>query len=277
MNMTQTATTAIPQDTRKLFFKFGCSGAFFHILNREFGHPSKDAERASAPLCGGLMQTGHQCGMLWGASLAVGAEACRRFDQQDQAVGAAIEATTRVMESFSELAKTPICPEITGCDPSNIFGLLKYFLFVKVATCLNLGVKWAPLAVASAQTGLSQNGQRTAPRALGCASELAKRMGAADEEVVTVAGFSGGLGLSGNACGALGAAIWLKTLARVKTGRSVITNPEVKPTLKAFNRETGSKILCHEICGQRFHSLEEHTRFVREGGCEKLLAVLAQS
>jgi hypothetical protein len=38
-------------------------------------------------------------------------------------------------------------------------------------------------------------------------------MGASDEEMVLVAGFAGGMGLSDNACGALGAAIWMNTLA----------------------------------------------------------------
>ena len=38
---------------------------------------------------------------------------------------------------------------------------------------------------------------------ISCASEVAAKMGASDEEMVMVAGFAGGLGLSGNACGAL--------------------------------------------------------------------------
>ena len=60
--------------------------------------------------------------------------------------------------------------------------------------------------LAGAMTGLPG-------RPLSCASEVAGKMGASDEEMTMVAGFAGGIGLSGNACGALGAAIWMKTLA----------------------------------------------------------------
>ena len=53
------------QDTKKIFLKLGtCSRTFFYILNRKFGYPSETEERAADPLAGGLMQTGHQCGML---------------------------------------------------------------------------------------------------------------------------------------------------------------------------------------------------------------------
>jgi hypothetical protein len=34
---------------------------------------------------------------------------------------------------------------------------------------------------------------------------------------------------------------------------------------------------CSEICGQRFNSVNEHTEFIKNGGCSKLLDVLAKS
>lgn len=48
------------------------------VVDGSFGHPMKIEEEASAPLAGGMMNHGFQCGMLWGASLAAGAEAYRR-------------------------------------------------------------------------------------------------------------------------------------------------------------------------------------------------------
>jgi hypothetical protein len=45
------------------------------VVDGSFGHPMKIEEEASAPLAGGMMNHGFQCGMLWGASLAAGAEA----------------------------------------------------------------------------------------------------------------------------------------------------------------------------------------------------------
>ena len=64
---------------KRTFIKKGtCSRTFFYILDREFGHPRDEEEKAIDPLAGGILQQGYQCGMLWGASMAVGAEAYRR-------------------------------------------------------------------------------------------------------------------------------------------------------------------------------------------------------
>ncbi|MCK7536420.1 MAG: C-GCAxxG-C-C family protein [Marinilabiliales bacterium] len=50
-------------------------------------------------------------------------------------------------------------------------------------------------------------------------------MGGTEEESIMVAGFAGGIGLSGNTCGALTAAIWYKMLEWGKN------NPTEKPSL----------------------------------------------
>lgn len=47
--------------------------------------------------------------------------------------------------------------------------------------------------------------------------------------------------------------------------------------LKAFNEVSNNKILCHEICGQNFKSLEDHTVYIKQGGCKTLIEVLANS
>ena len=114
-----------------------------------------------------------------------------------------------------------------------------------------------------------------------CASEVAKKMGASDEEQVMVAGFAGGLGLSGNACGALSAAIWINTLSwcRKNPGKTppFFNNPNAKRVLKAFYEVTDSEILCTKISGQHFKTVNDHSEFIKNGGCEKLIDALAQS
>lgn len=67
------------------------------VVDGSFGYPLRLEEEASAPLAGGVMNRGFQCGMLWGASLAAGAEAYRRFGPGPQAETAAIAATERVV------------------------------------------------------------------------------------------------------------------------------------------------------------------------------------
>jgi hypothetical protein len=104
-------------------------------------------------------------------------------------------------------------------------------------------------------------------------------MGANNEEMIMVAGFAGGLGLSGNACGALSTAIWLKSLEWVKEhpGKSAYKNPKAKAVLKKFYEITDSEILCHKISGKQFNSITEHSDFIKKGGCENLIDQLSES
>ncbi len=274
----------IPQDTKRIFWKFGiCSHTLFYILNREFGYLEENEERASDPLAGGLLNTGHQCGMLWGSTLAAGAESYRRHKDHDQAVAAAMAASQHLVGSFRKTAGTLNCREIIGSDFNNKLDAAKVLgkallSGIVNSTCFNLAEKWAPEAIKSAKEGLSDIPTLTQPP-MSCASEVAKRMGASDEEVVMVAGFAGGLGLSGNACGALGAAIWMNTLAwcRKNYWKSGYANPNAEKILKAFSDETNSELLCQKISGQHFKTIIEHTEYLKNGGCDKLIDALAQS
>ena len=97
-----------PQDAKKVFKRCGtCSQTFGHLLNRAFQHNDELAEKALDPLAGGIINQGHQCGMLWGAALAIGAEASRKYDNIDKAVAAAIIASQYIMHSFTQHTGTP--------------------------------------------------------------------------------------------------------------------------------------------------------------------------
>ena len=272
--------TTVPQDTKKVFRKMGtCSRTFCYVLNRGFGCPSEPEERAADPLAGGIMGHGHQCGMLWGSALATGAEAYRRSEDRDQAIGLAITATQHLMASYVNRAKNVDCRDVTGCDLTSKISMAKYLLSGRFLFCFDLAEQWAPEAIRSATEGLALGETGLPHRPMSCASEVARRMGASDAQMVMVAGFGGGLGLSGNACGALGAAIWMKTLAwcRDHPGKSAYTNPDAKRVLEAFRAATGQQMLCHTITGQRFTTIDEHTEFVRNGGCAELIELLARS
>ena len=242
-------------DTKKVFLKKGtCSRTFFYILNREFGNLKEEEERASDPLAGGLAQEGYQCGMLWGAALAVGAESFRRYENHGEAIAHAISATQSILESFINRAKSANCGVITNCDFNGKFGLAKFLITGKPLICFNLADKWAPEAIQSANRGLSQQPTDLPELPISCASEVVKKMGGSNEEMVMVAGFAGGIGLSGNACGALGAAVWMKSRAWFKENPNSdnFYNPYAKAALKAFYKETNSEILCSKICGRNF-------------------------
>jgi hypothetical protein len=267
-------------DTKKIFLKKGtCSQTLFYILNRDFGYIKADEEVASDPLAGGIAQEGYQCGMLWGSSLAVGAESFRRYKDHGQAIAHAIRATQFILESFINRSKNANCSIITSCDFTSKFGLTKYLITGKPILCFNLADKWAPEAIQSAKEGLSQQLIDLPKLPISCASEVVKKMGGSAEEMVMVAGFAGGYGLSGNACGALSAAIWMNTLTRVRKQnyKYALSDAELEKIMTTFFEETGYKMECWKICGQQFKTINEHTEFIKGGGCDKLINAIAQS
>jgi hypothetical protein len=232
------------------------------------------------------MNTGHQCGMLWGAALGAGAESFRRYNDKSKAISYAIIATQHILESFFKRTGTADCREITGCDLTRFSGMAKLGLKtilggVIYSQCFNLAEKWAPEAIQAANQGLSLEITDLPQQSLNCAAELAKKMGASDAEMITVSGFAGGLGLSGNACGALSTAIWISTLNWLKKhpGKKIpySNNPVAKNLMKIFYEATDSEILCSKISGKCFNSINDHTEFIKNGGCGKLINMLALS
>ena len=149
----------------------------------------------------------------------------------------------------------------------------------KFVNCFKLAGKWAPEALDAANEGLVPDQSDPSKQSVSCASEVVRKMGAGEEEIVMVAGFAGGLGLSGSGCGALAAAVWMNALIhnRKKTGKPASFDPGTDLTLKAFYEETDYEMQCDKICGQRFKTLDDHAEFVMNGGCKKLIKVLAHT
>jgi len=276
--------TEYPNDTKELFKSCGtCSRTFAHLLNREFGHPDEASEKAMNLMAGGIMNQGFQCGMLWGAALAVGGEAYRRQGSLDGAIAAAVSATQELITSFMEQTDTVNCREIIGLDLTSETGMAEFMERVtsqgmENSQCFNLAEQWAPHAMEVSRKGVDAVfDPALKPRS--CASEVVRQMGGSDEEMAMVAGFAGGMGLYGGACGALGAAIWKRMLDWCRENPEkdppYFNNKIAKNILKAFKAETKDKMLCSEICGRNFQNTEDHTEYLNRGGCENLLKTLA--
>src|SRR5512147_799217 len=102
-------------------------------------------ERAADPLAGGLM-LGCQCGMLWGAALAGGAQAYRSFGPGPQAETATLAAAGRIVDSFRARNRHVDCRDITGIDlASPRPGLIALFLIKSAPTgsCLGMSARCA--------------------------------------------------------------------------------------------------------------------------------------
>jgi len=271
---------------RKVFWERGaCSHAVFHLLNHEFENIKPKEEKASDMLAGGIAQKGHQCGMLWGGALAIGTEAYRKYGNRDMAIATSVNASKLLNDSFQKRTRSANCRDIAKVDWDNKFQftihMFKTFAqgFV-FSPCCNLIVKWTPEAVQAANKGLSEQISYNQP-CISCSTEVVKQMGATEEESIMVAGFAGGIGLSGHACGALGAAIWYKMLTWAKNNpgnsESMFNNPDANKILRTFYIQTDSEMLCKNICNKYFNSIDEHSEYIKSGGCKSLIEALAKS
>jgi hypothetical protein len=268
----------VRRDTKRLFLKKGtCSRTLFFILDREFGHSRDDEERAAELLAGGIVQQGYQCGLLWGAVFAVGAESFRRRPDRDRAIGTAIKAARHVSASFVARAGSPDCYDITSCEWTDKLSIAKYMLTGKFLSCFKLADAWAPEAIRAAEEGLALDPSDLPARPLSCASEVVRLSGGSDAEMATVAGLAGGIGLSGGGCGALAAAIWMNALYRIrdKTYKTSFSDPVAERILRTFFEAAGSELDCRVIAGRAFPTLADHAEFIGAGGCGRLIQALA--
>jgi hypothetical protein len=249
------------------------------VLARAFEHPLELEENATVPFAGGIMQHGYQCGMIWGATLAAGAEAYRRYGPGPKSEAAAIDAAQRVVESFRTRHDEINCLEITDIDKtSSTWQQINYFL-IKGGTlgCFRMASWYAPLAFDEISSSLSAEVIEAPTPPVSCAAMLARKMGESDLHAVMASGFAGGIGLCGGACGALGAAIWIlgMKIGQEERGKIGFKDPRTQEVIDRFTKHTEFKFECSEIVGWKFMNVDDHSDYLRDGGCSELIEMLA--
>lgn len=231
------------------------------------------------PLAGGLMQYGYQCGMLWGATLAAGAQAYRLLGPGPQAEAMAIVAAQRLVDAFRTLNHHIDCLEITGTDnSSSTMHMITHFLIKGGAIrCFSMAAKYAPVAVSEINTALADSRIEAPAPPVSCAALLAQKMGASDMHTVMAAGFAGGIGLCGGACGALGAAIWINEMScGLQGGKIEYRSPRALAAIDRFMKCTDYEFECSAIVGRRFEDVGDHAGYLRRGGCSKIIEVISE-
>jgi len=234
-------------------------------------------------LAGGIMGNGYQCGMLWGAALAAGAQAYRLFGPGPQAQVAALLASQRLVESFRVRAKEINCAEITEMEWKTTSKrrmttqVVKFFAKGGPIGCFRLAADYAHIAFGEIEAALSAKPPEAPPYPVSCAALLAHKMGLSDLQATMAAGFAGGIGLSGGACGALGVAIWIVGLNSGKEGgkKSEMYPPEAGAVVDSFLKLTDYEFECAKIAGRKFEHVADHACYLREGGCSKIIQALA--
>ena len=250
------------------------------VLNHAFDHPMKSEECAAMPLAGGIMQHGYQCGMLWGSTLAAGAQAYRVLGPGLQAETMAIIAAQSLVESFRAQNNNINCLEITEIDKSSsTMQMIMYFL-IKGGTlsCMRMAVRYAPVAFDKINSALFEKNIEAPFPPVSCSAMLAQKMGVSDMHTVMAAGFAGGIGLSGGAWGALGAAIWIIGMNSIKEGADKIDflNPQATDAIGRFIKCTNSEFECSKIVGRKFEDINDHAAYLRDGGCSKIIEALGR-
>jgi len=255
-----------------------CSDMMCHDVNRASQCPRNAEEVAAMPLAGGIMQHGHQCGMLWGAALAAGAYTQRQGGPNRKAEAAAVRAASRAATAFRDQNGTINCKELTGVDKDTPNHALMAHFFLKggVVTCSRRVARFGP----AARAAMLDDGQPE-PAGQGpvsCAAEMARRLDATPEQACMAAGLAGGIGLCGGACGALGAAVWMLSLKHTQsTGKPMnFKAPEGLALIERFEQCTGKLFNCGAITGRTFGNVEEHAEYLKQGGCSKILDALCE-
>jgi len=289
----------ITRKTTEYWWKrsLSCAEALFTILNRGAGVELEVEEQASHVLAGGILNQGHACGMLWGAALAAGARARARFKRSEEAAAAALGVTALAADEFRGLAGAMDCREIIGRDLTTVSGKLAYVAWGGAAVCTRLALKWAPKAHDLIQEGLAgfdPGGLTQPPR--NCAMETMKRLAGPlgldlENAPVWVAGFAGGLGLKGNACGALAGGILALALKYYQAHRGQPRDSMLKalaqeaglardfarlPSLlrAEFDRRFHTEV-CREIMSGRFAGQDDLSTFLADGGCQEVIGFVA--
>jgi len=250
------------------------------IVDASFDHPMKSEEKASMPLAGGIANMGYQCGMLWGAALAAGAESYRRYGPGSQAEAEAILASQKLMQAFRAHTKNEInCLEISHMNlqgNTELVMVLKFFLRGGPIACFRMAGRYAPDVYDEIESTFTEKHLVTPSSPVSCTAKLAEKLGVSELDVVMAAGLAGGIGLSGGGCGALGAAIWLKGLKQpVEIEGISYSGTWVNETVEKFLESSDYEFECSKIVGRQFESVDEHADYLRAGGCSNIIEGLA--
>jgi len=255
------------------------------VVDSSFDHPMKLEEHAAMSLAGGIMQNGYQCGMLWGVTLAAGAQAYRLLGPGPQAETEAILVAQRLVESFRARYKHTDCFDITDMQWKSsskrqlMTQVLKFFIKGGPIGCFRMAGGYAPVAFNEINSALSEKHIEASALPVSCAAMLAQKMGASDLHIVMAAGLAGGIGLGGGGCGALGAAIWIFGMnsAMTEVKGMEMFPPGAEEVVERFLQSAGYEFECSKIVGRKFESAGDHANYLRNGGCSKIIEALAGS
>jgi hypothetical protein len=192
---------------------------------------------------------------------------------------AALVAAQRIVDSFIALYGSIDCRAITGVDfmSGSAREVVRYFRN-NGTRCFRMAAQYSPVAFSHIATSLAGPQPEPPEPPLSCAAETCRRLGAAEMHVVMASGLAGGVGLSGDACGALAAAVWVRDLEDRRHGarKTGFANPRAAELVDRFAAGTDGEFLCSAIVGRRFENVGDHAAHLHGGGCAGILETLTE-
>jgi hypothetical protein len=255
------------------------------VVDSSYDHPLSLEEGAVSPLAGGILGNGYQCGMLWGAVLAAGAEVYQRFGSGAGAETKAILTAQRLVEVFQRRAKNINCSDITemnwkGSSARSLGAqVLRFFLRGGPIVCFSMSAAYARVASNEIDNGFTDPPLELLPLPVSCAALVAREMGASNLHTAMAAGLAGGIGLSGGGCGALGAAIWMSGMDYITQNakKPGLDNPMASAVLNRYLENADYEFECAKIVGRKFENVADHALYIQNGGCANIIAGLSVS
>jgi hypothetical protein len=171
------------------------------------------------------------------------------------------------------------CYDITELDKSSSTTKMIIYFLVKGGTvgCARRVSRYARVAAGHVDAVLSSDDTAIPPLPVSCSAMVARMAGMSDMHAVMASGFAGGIGLSGGGCGALGAAIWIRGLNRLKAGAQKLKYQAASDmeTVEEFLKCSDYEFECSTIVGRKFDSVADHAGHLCNGGCAKIIAAMA--
>ena len=250
------------------------------VVDGSYDQPMKTEEHASMPLAGGVMGQGYQCGQLWGAALAAGARAYQLYGAGPRSEAAAVTGSQRLAEAFQSRYRSINCSDVTRLDWKNGQGkqVLGFFLRGGPIRCFTMTADYSRVALDRLDSLFEDYREEAPASPVSCTAELARKVGASEMHVVMAAGLAGGIGLSGGACGALGAAFWLRELMRGDGGEGGfnLNSPEGNALIERYLETTDYEFECARVASRKFENAADHASYVRAGGCAYVIEALSE-
>ena len=290
-------TALQPRKVRAEFWRrFSCSETMLTLLNRSAGLEQKEWEEASDPLCGGILAgLDCACGVLWGGALAAGMRAYHQIQDEIKARSVALEATRSIVNTYLAKRTAVDCTDVTRMQRWN---MPMFLAKGNLRVCQRQLVEFAPVFDQKIDETIEQAGKAAGCRqCANCAANAFLRVAEvigvdAPEGASVCAGLAGGIGLSGNGCGALGASIlalnlkYFKERDRPKHSmiRSNLQGMSIGDGWMRQSREVLGKFIdrhgskkCSEITGRTFATETELDGYLRSGSCESVTDTLVNA